>query len=1002
MKSLLLRTLFPLGIALLLALAAVGTWGQLPSGTAYRKECPPEDIPLARDKSLGVNADLSLLSDASRSDVLTSMGASGLRWLRQRFPWDRIEPERGAFDWAIWDRIVSDVAQQGMELVAILDGSPSWALGSDDSGNLLAPPHEVSDYGAFVATFAHRYGRDIDYYELWDEPNIAPHWGKRWVDPSAYAHLLREGAIQLRAADPGAVVILAALAPNVEVGGANMSDVAYLDALYEVGAEEWFDVVAAEPYGFDFAAGEPAAYDRLSFSRAELLRAVMQSREDLSTPIWAVAFGWVGDEASGYAAAENLREAVTYARRNWPWMGPMLWAAWSPADARGQYALAQSTRDPSTLLSCLSGLPDWTKVASAGWYPPDHASGTYQGNWRITSEGVDIGATGDSLDIAFVGTRIDLMLRRGDYRAFLYVTVDGEPANGLPRDGDGRAYVVLYDPSGGEATVTLARGLRPGGHSVHLIAEGGWGQWAVVGWSACCEDRRPALWLPGGLAVGAVLALVVALVFSWPVRLALLGAARRLAERYRALDARVALVLGVVASLGVYASVGTLPSLGALTLLTVVLFLRPEVGLSLVALALPFWQPGKPLFGKVFSMVEILTWLTLAGWMAHQLLGRLGTTQHESLAPKRPVARAALSRLSAVDWGVIALALVGLLSLLWAKHAREAARELRTVIWGSALYYLLLRSMARDRTSRWRVLDAWVMGGALISVVALGQWVFGRGLITAEGVSRVRGFYGSPNNLALYLGRLLPLAVAMGLWDRAGRRRWLYGTAAVLLAAAIALTYSRGAWLLGVPLSLLFLAGLRGRRPLQAVSGALLAALLLALLFIGPDRLVSLTDLTQGTALFRLQLWRSSLLMVRDHPILGVGLDNFLYAYRSTYVLPTAWEELNLSHPHNLMLDFWLRLGLPGLAILAWLLVAFFRQGLRAQRFATVPREALLVLGLMAGMVDFLAHGLVDNAFFLVDLAFVFMLMLALVQCSSDSRHHGPAPERMEREKCEY
>ena len=33
----------------------------------------------------------------------------------------------------------------------------------------------------------------------------------------------------------------------------------------------------------------------------------------------------------------------------------------------------------------------------------------------------------------------------------------------------------------------------------------------------------------------------------------------------------------------------------------------------------------------------------------------------------------------------------------------------------------------------------------------------------------------------------------------------------------------------------------------------------------------------------------------------------------------------------------------------------------------------------MASMVDFLAHGLVDNSYFLVDLAFAFCLTLALV-----------------------
>ena len=75
--------------------------------------------------------------------------------------------------------------------------------------------------------------------------------------------------------------------------------------------------------------------------------------------------------------------------------------------------------------------------------------------------------------------------------------------------------------------------------------------------------------------------------------------------------------------------------------------------------------------------------------------------------------------------------------------------------------------------------------------------------------------------------------------------------------------------------------------------------------------------------------------MIGDHPLLGVGLDNFLYAYRSHYVLPTAWEEFNLSHPHNVVLDFWLRLGLPGLMVLGWLLVAFFRRGWQVYQTAS-------------------------------------------------------------------
>lgn len=58
--------------------------------------------------------------------------------------------------------------------------------------------------------------------------------------------------------------------------------------------------------------------------------------------------------------------------------------------------------------------------------------------------------------------------------------------------------------------------------------------------------------------------------------------------------------------------------------------------------------------------------------------------------------------------------------------------------------------------------------------------------------------------------------------------------------------------------------------------------------------------------------------MALDHPLLGVGPDNFLYAYRSGYLLPSAWQEPNLNHPHTLLLDWWTRLGIPGVCCWGW------------------------------------------------------------------------------------
>ena len=984
-RSLWLGSILGLVLVVVLASAAFVVWNRSPATRA-----PLPAVPLAADKSLGANTDLSLLSASEREQVLSAMESGGLRWLRQRFPWDLIEPTAGQYEWALWDEIVSDITRHNISILAVLDGTPPWARASEDADNPLAPPAETRPFGDWLAAFSDRYAAQIDYYQVWDEPNIAPHWGAGEVDPAAYVRLLREGAIRIRAADSGATILTAALAPNVEPGGANMSDLLFLDALYRQGAAEWFDAVAVQPYSFDLAPDLPPDPAQLNWQRVTLLHDVIESHGDVGTAVWAVSFG-LSDASPGAVA-----DAVIEARQDWPWLGPMMWAAWAPEDVHGQYALVDGTGQPGPLYDALSDLTAVATVAWPGVYPADHMSGQYEGDWRVTPAGADMGASGDRLTIPFWGTRLDLLVRRGDYRAFLYVTVDGGRAGALPADRQDRAYVVLYDPLGGTSRVTLAQGLEPAEHVAQIVAERGWGQWAIQGWAVTRESPGAPRWLAVLLGLAALVLLGLTIYRTWPARRRLLAAIWVAWARYRALDRRLLLGLTAAAVVLLYVMVGTVPTLVILTLLGLLLLLSPESGLPLIAVLLPFYQLGRPLLGKVFSMVEIVTLLTAVGWGANWLFAwwaRTGSAAGWQPSPGEasggrsgdvPAPRGGV-RLTSLDWGIVALVGVAALSLFWSEHLREAAREFRTVVLEAGIFYGLLRAMVRDRRDLWRVADAWVLGGVLIAAIGLFQWASGQNLITAEGVWRVRGFYGSPNNLALYLGRLLPVGLAIAAWGTAGGmrstgRRWFYLGSTVLVGVVIVLTYSRGAWVVGVPAALLFLAAMRGRRVLLAGLLALLVVAAILLVIVGPGRLLSLADTTTGTTFFRLQLWQSSWNMVRDHPLLGVGLDNFLYEYRSFYVLPTAWEELNLSHPHNFVLDFWLRLGLPGLIAMGWLLVAYFRRGLAAYRRLPEGMERMLALGLMGSMVNFAAHGLVDNAFFLVDLAFAFMIAVALVQ----------------------
>ena len=262
------------------------------------------------------------------------------------------------------------------------------------------------------------------------------------------------------------------------------------------------------------------------------------------------------------------------------------------------------------------------------------------------------------------------------------------------------------------------------------------------------------------------------------------------------------------------------------------------------------------------------------------------------------------------------------------------------------------------QADQWLILIAWLAGGTVVAIYGIWQYVSDTRLITAEGVYRVRAFYGSPNNLALYLERTAVVSLALALFST-GRVRLAWVLVAIIQTLALVLTFSKGSLFLGLPSALvvLWLGGIvmlskrgQSRRMLWWIVAIALLALLLLAPFLNTERFQRLLDFSQGTGFLRLQLWRSAWQMALDHPLLGVGPDNFLYEYRSNYLLPEAWQEPNLNHPHNWLLDWWTRLGLPALGMA----IAFFAVGMTHLGITSgvhtsyTVRQSALVLGLLA------------------------------------------------------
>jgi O-antigen ligase len=838
----------------------------------YRGILPEALLELSLPVPARYGANVALQQYSSDEDLQRALGllrAGGFVWLRQHFPWAEIEPQPGEYNWAPWDRLVAAVRGQGLELIAVLDTSPVWARAPLDRDNDLAPPQYVTTYALFARAFAQHYGEQIACYEVWDQPNLFPHWGARPVDPAAYTRLLQLAASEIRGADAGAVVLSAALSPNTEPGGRNMSEVLFLRGMYVAGARDTFDALAAKPYGF-WSGPEDRRVDPqvLNFSRLILLREEMVRQGDAQKPIWAVEFGWnaLPRDWQGQPApwgtddvakqADRTFRAVQRARQDWGWLGLLCWASFQPA---------APADDPT---------------------------------WGFALVGDDAQPTP------------------------FYATLQQAIATPFPRvAADLTSYHLRLAASVGASLLLLVV-------SLCLAARLPWSSW-LAGMAAAYRSMPEVVqWLLPGLL------LVAYYVLPWAV-----------------------------------------PSLLLLALCFAFFLLRLDVGLGYLVFSIPFFLYPKTIAGKAFSLVETLTLLCLAAW-AVQWLSREILVDGLRAAPGRlwRWLWAWRSSWTGLDGAVAVFVLLAGFSLLFSQHRGVSLREFRVVIFEPAILYFLLRQGGLQRQQLLGLADALLLAGVAVCLFGLYRYLVLGDFVLAEGVRRLRAVYASPNNLSLLLGRILPLAFAV-LWAGRPRRRYAYGLALLPLLLCLFLTYSRGGWLLSLPAGLLAIGWLRGRRTTLLVLLVLLLCLAVLLPVMGRQRFLSLLDFEQGTTFRRLKLWEAAWHMIQDYPLTGVGLDNFLYEYPN-YMLPEAWQEPGLSHPHNLLLDFWTRLGLGGLLVLVWLLAAFFSLALRLYRRLPEGNESAIILGWVASLAAMLAHGLIDNSYFLVDLAFIFFLSL--------------------------
>ncbi len=326
---------------------------------------------------------------------------------------------------------------------------------------------------------------------------------------------------------------------------------------------------------------------------------------------------------------------------------------------------------------------------------------------------------------------------------------------------------------------------------------------------------------------------------------------------------------------------------GGLILFTILLYLRPNDLLPI----------------GTFPIVRIMTLGTLAAFF----IERLGQGGPVSVMPT-PFKY------------LLAVAGLGILSIPLGLDPGASFTGFTDLFLKILLIFLLTINVVTSFRRLRLMMEVTVLSAAGVAMLTLSDYVQGKNLVEGyRAAGALAGIFGNPNDLALAMNVLLPIAVGLVLSRPGPLFKLLYLVCVALLGVTSVLTYSRAGLLTMAIAGTFFLVKLSRRYPAAWGVGALAAAVLFAS---SPGRVFTIFDAAGGNATAaesasaRWGLVMRSIEVAGANPVrwlVGVGIDNFHIVSHK--------ELVN----HNSYLQVFNEIGLPAMVFYILFLASVFK-----------------------------------------------------------------------------
>jgi putative inorganic carbon (HCO3(-)) transporter len=443
-----------------------------------------------------------------------------------------------------------------------------------------------------------------------------------------------------------------------------------------------------------------------------------------------------------------------------------------------------------------------------------------------------------------------------------------------------------------------------------------------------------------------------------------------------------------------------LPALVGLALATAIVLQRPEWGLGLVLALSPLINSTLPSVDPSASSLarepfEVLVPVLAIGVLAYSLL------VVRQYAPSGTHVRL----LSA---GVALFAASGLISSAQAIEPSASLHRVLLIVTG-AIVFFSVRQTCNEPRKLLVVLGGALAGLLIASVQGIADQILGvfstQGFVSGtEVVGRVQGSFGHPNMFGGFLALLMPVGAVVAFNKNfSASLRWLASIAVMLAVPALVFSYARGAMVGLFVGCAVWLAVLKPRVALLVGIVIVTAAVTLA-----PATLKNRfeSDSSSDVAL-RSDIWNGAIEIYSDHPVFGVGLNNFQVAYGRLPANSATSSQRRLLHdeqllvpPHaqNIYLEAMAEQGIVGLLSLLAVLLGGVLTTYRAAR-SPQPVTRALGYGVGIGLVGVMVHGFLEVIVYsetILPLLALLGVVAALVDKDRDGESVPASRERLD------